>query len=145
MPRYLHGPRNHSVTPFPARSRSEPPTRLPLSVSPAKPLSIFYGYPAELVARWCAVSLRTANSYKLGTRKPSRQSLRLFAMHRDGKVLTDDWDGWSVHKGSLVDPDGNSTTRNQLRAYWLVMQLAAELANRNPADRRLYDDILRLA
>ena len=114
-------------------------------VSPAKPLSIFYGYPAELVARWCAVSLRTANSYKLGTRKPSRQSLRLFAMHRDGKVLTDDWDGWSVHKGSLVDPDGNSTTRNQLRAYWLVMQLAAELANRNPADRRLYDDILRLA
>lgn len=36
----------------------------------------FYGYPAELVARWCGVSLSTTRAWKAGRRKPSRQALR---------------------------------------------------------------------
>ena len=56
---------------------------------PARPLSIFYGYPDQLIARWCGVSVATARLYKSGARKPSRQALRLFALYRDGRVLDD--------------------------------------------------------
>ena len=51
-------------------------------------LNLFYGYPAELIAEWCAVSRKTAELYKRGVRKPSRQALRLFCLHRDGKILS---------------------------------------------------------
>ena len=33
---------------------------------PARPLSIFYGYPDQLIARWCGVSVATARLYKSG-------------------------------------------------------------------------------
>jgi Phage protein len=84
-----------------------------------------------LIQSWCTVSRQTAYLYKIGARKPSRQALRLFVLNRDGRVLGDDWDGWAVHRGKLVDPDGNETTRDQLRAYWLMLQLARELTSRD--------------
>jgi hypothetical protein len=91
-------------------------------------LSIFEGYPAELVARWCAVSLKTAQLYKAGARRPSRQSLRLFALHRDGRILSGPWEACSVRNEHLVDPDGATLTVGQFRCYILVMQLAAAQA-----------------
>ena len=57
---------------------------------------LFYGYPVELIADWCAVSRHTAYLYKIGARKPSRQALRLFVLNRDGRVLDDTWKGWAI-------------------------------------------------
>lgn len=111
----------------------------------SKPLTIFYGFPAELIARWCGVSLHTAELYKTGARKPSRQALRLFSLHRDGRVLGPEWREWAVHKNKLVSPEGQETTQEQLNAYWLVMQLARELASRDPQAREEFERILRSA
>lgn len=117
--------------------------RNPARSGKTRVLTAFYGYPADLVARWCRVSLLTARLYKTGVRKPSRTAFRLFVLHRDRRVLGDGWADWSVNGLTLVDPDGNVTTQAQLRAYWLVMQLAAELANRNPDDRARFLELLR--
>lgn len=83
----------------------------------SRPLTIFYGYPPELIARWCGVSEHTAYLYKIGARKPSRQALRLFTLHRDGRVLGPEWRDWAIHKDRLVSPEGQETTQNQLAAY----------------------------
>jgi hypothetical protein len=115
------------------------------AVAERKVLTAFYGYPADIVARWCAVSLDTAKLYKAGKRKPSRQSLKLFALHRDGYVLDEAWKGWCARGGKLTDPEGNSTTQTQLRAYWIVMQYAAELAARDPDERERFYTLLRRA
>jgi hypothetical protein len=72
---------------------------------------LFYGYPPELIARWCGVSKQTAILYKTGVRKPSRQALRLFVLHRDGRVLGPEWGEWAVHKDKLVSPEGQETTQ----------------------------------
>ena len=90
-------------------------------VTERKVLTAFYGYPAEIVARWCAVSLDTA------------------------KLYGDEWHGWAAREGKLIDPEGNSTTQAQLRAYWIVMQYAAELARRDRADYDLFQTLLRRA
>ena len=90
--------------------------------------SIFEDYSAEIVAIWCAVSVKTARLYKAGVRRPSRQSLRLFALHRDRRILGEPWAGWLINGDSIVDPDGNATNVRQVRAYFLVIQLAAAQA-----------------
>jgi hypothetical protein len=110
----------------------------------ARPLSIFYGYPPELIARWCGVSVATARRWKRAG-GASRSALRLFTLHRDQRVLDDHWTGWKLHEGVLADPEGNSVSQGQLRAYGLVMQLAADLASRDPESRDLYLSILRSA
>ena len=48
-------------------------------------------------------------------RKPSRQALRLFTLHRDGRILADYWKGFAVRKGRLVDPVGHEFDAGQLR------------------------------
>lgn len=103
---------------------------------------LFYGYPPELIARWCGVSEHTALLYKTGARKPSRQALRLFVLHRDGRVLGPEWREWFVHKNKLVSPEGQETTQSQLNAYWLVMQLARELTEKDPEARQEFYPIL---
>jgi hypothetical protein len=110
-----------------------------------KVFSIFYGYPEALIAQWCGVSRQTAYLYKIGARKPSRQALRLFTLHRDGRVLGPEWDGWSVHKAKLVSPEGRESTQGQLRAYWLVMQFAQELASKSRKTLDEFYDLLRSA
>ena len=102
---------------------------------------LFYGYPPELVALWCGVGLSTARLYKSGARKPSRQALKLFTLHRDGRVLGPEWREWAVRKDKLVSPEGQETTQGQLNAYWLIMQLARELA-RNDSDA--YEEFHRI-
>jgi len=111
----------------------------------SRPLTIFYGYPPEQIARWCGVSEHTAYLYKIGTRKPSRQALRLFTLHRDGRVLGPEWRDWAINKDRLVSPEGQETTQNQLAAYWLIMQLARELASRDPEAREEFNRLLRSA
>jgi hypothetical protein len=105
---------------------------------------MFYGYPPELIARWCGVSVATARRWKRAG-GASRSALRLFAAHRDQRVLDEYWIGWTLHKGVLTDPEGNSLTQGQLRAYGLVMQLVAELAKHDPASRERYLAILKSA
>ena len=107
--------------------------------------AVFYGYPVELIQQWCGVSASTAAQYKNGTRKPSRQALRLFTLHRDLRVLGVGWEGWKVTKDGLVDPDGNQTSRDQLRAYWIVMQFARELASRDKATEAEFWQLLKSA
>lgn len=111
---------------------------------PARPLSIFYGYSPELIATWCGVSVATARRWKRAG-GASRAALRLFTLHRDQRVLDGYWPGWTLHKGVLTDPEGNSVTQGQLRAYGLVMQLAADLARRDPEAHEHYLSILRSA
>jgi hypothetical protein len=112
---------------------------------PASSPATFYGYPVELVARWCAVSLSTARLYKSGKRKPSLQALRLFTLHRDDLVLTSQWRGWKIGCDSIVDPEGNATTRGQLRGYSLILQWVSAVAARDPDTQRQYFELLKRA
>jgi hypothetical protein len=111
----------------------------------SRPLTIFYGYPPELITRWCGISQHTAYLYKIRARKPSRQALRLFTLHRDGRVLGPEWRDWAVRKDRMVSPEGQETTQNQLAAYWLIMQLARELASKDPEAREEFNRLLRSA
>lgn len=90
--------------------------------------ALFYGYPPEIIADWCHVSAATAYLYKIGHRRPSKQAVRLFVLHRDRRVLTEEWKGWLVKPEYLVDPEGNETSRDLLRNYALVLQFARSLA-----------------
>lgn len=107
--------------------------------------TIFHGYPAELIAEWCGITLDTARLYKAGQRKPSRTVLRLFTLHRDGRVLGPAWEGWVADRDTITDPDGNTTTVRQLGAYAFVMQLAAALAAKDPVAADEFRRLLRLA
>jgi Phage protein len=91
-------------------------------------LNMFYGYPAELVAQWCCVSIQTAVKYKRNILKPSKQSVALFRLHADKCIVPDDWHGWVFHDGKLFDPQGAPFTRMQLEAYQYIFQLASSRA-----------------
>ena len=109
------------------------------------PFNRFYGYPAHVIAGWCGVSLSTARAYKSGKRRPPRPILRLWSLCADRRVLGSEWEGWLINGNALVDPDGNSTTLHQLRAYWVIMQIAADQARRlGPADQDRFYEALRL-
>jgi hypothetical protein len=107
---------------------TRPPARAPHPAKPARPLTMFYGYPAEVIAEWCAISVATARRCKAGKRKPSPSVERLFTLHRDRRVLGPSWRGWLVKPDSIVDPDGNETGRMQLYNYFWVVQFARHLA-----------------
>lgn len=123
-------------------------TRPVLKVRPAPPgppvvFTIFYGYPAALVAEWCGVSVATARRYKLGKRKPSKSVAKLFLLHRDRRVLGPQWRGWVVKDDSIVDPDNNETSRLQLHNYFWILQFARRLtADRE--DARLHQEFEKL-
>lgn len=104
----------------------------------------FYGYPAELIAEWCGVSLKTARLYKAGHRKPSLQALRLFTLHRDGKVLGRDWRGFRVEGPYLRDPAGYRARTSQLEHWNVLIQWAATVAAKDPETNRKFQDLLRL-
>lgn len=112
---------------------------------PVLKFSVFHGYPAELIAQWCGVDRATATLWKQNKRRASRQALRLFTLHRDGRILGDAWQGWVVRDAKIVDPDGNSTTEAQLRGYWIMMQYAGELARRDPEEQERFFALLRHA
>lgn len=105
----------------------------------------FYGVSAEEIAAWSLVSLRKARRIKSGEDQPTCQQRRLIELHAQGRVLTDEWRGWRVRRGVIVDPEGNVTTEKQLRCYSLVYQWAASIARRDEVTRAQYDALLRLA
>jgi len=107
--------------------------------------NVFEGFPAQLIADWCGVSLSTANAYKAGRRRVPRPVLRLWSLYGQRRVLGDEWAGWLINGHSIVDPDGNATTVGQLNAYWIVMQLAAEYARQlGPAQQERFYEALKL-
>jgi hypothetical protein len=124
--------------------RQEPGTSIEAPMAVHK-FSIFYGYPPELIARWCGVTLDTAKLYKSGSRKASRAVLRLFTLHRDGRVLGAGWEGWRASEATIADPDGNVTSARQLMNYFFVMQFAAALAAQDPRTVREWHDLLKRA
>ena len=93
---------------------------------PTSPLSPFYGYPAELIAEWCGVSVGTAEHYKASRRKPPTPVLRLFRLFRDGKVLGQEWDGYKVVNNRLCGPDGRHTKPGDIALMGLVWQALSE-------------------
>ena len=123
---------------------TRPPPRAPRPL-PAKRivLSIFSGYPDELVARWCGISVSTVRLYKSGKRKPSRAVVRLFMLHRERRVLGVEWKGWLVKPDAIVDPDGNETSRTLLHNYFWIVQLARRLAYERD-DPRVHAEFERL-
>lgn len=94
---------------------------------------LFYGYPDWVIADWCCVTLQTARHWKSGIRAPGPAATKLFMLHRDGRILTSEWEGWGIHKGKLCDPEGHETTQGQLRAYPFIFQLAHEYGRHSPA------------
>lgn len=112
---------------------------------PITRLSIFYGYPPEVISLWCGVSLLTAKQWKSGARKPSRQALRLLGLHRDGRVLNDNWRRWKIVDGVIIDPAGNRTTVSQLEGYAGILQWVAAVAARDPETQRQYYELLKRA
>jgi len=107
------------------------PTRLVGRPRKHPSLSMFYGYPAELIADWCCVALSTAFAYKSGRLKPSKPVARLFRLHRDRLILPDEWRGWLVKPDAIVDPEGNETNRSALRNYQLMLAYFRNLAERS--------------
>lgn len=93
---------------------------------PTSPASPFYGYPAEVIAEWCGVSVGTAEHWKAGRRPPSRSALRLFRLYRDGKILDDDWSEYRIVKGKLFGPDGRTVRPSDIVLMGLVWQALAE-------------------
>lgn len=91
-------------------------------------LSPFYGYPPEIISAWCCVSVRTARACKNGSKRPSRPVMRLFRLHQELRVLTDEWEGFKVTPKGILDPAGNMTHPNQLEHFCLIMQCAAKIA-----------------
>lgn len=93
---------------------------------PTSPASPFYGYPAEVIAEWCGVSIGTAQHYKAGRRKPPTPVLRLFRLYRDGKVLGDEWEEYKMVNDKLFGPDGRFVRPSDIALMGLVWQALAE-------------------
>lgn len=93
---------------------------------PTSPASPFYGYPAEVIAEWCGVSVGTAEHYKAGRRKPPTPVLRLFRLYRDGKVLGHEWDGYKIVGDKLFLPDGRFATSTHIAHLSLMCHIVAE-------------------
>jgi hypothetical protein len=93
---------------------------------PTSPASPFYGYPAEVIAEWCGVSIGTAEHYKAGRRKPPTPVLRLFRLYRDGQVLGQEWEGYRIKDEKLFGPDGRHVRPTDIALMGLVWQALAE-------------------
>lgn len=107
---------------------TRPPPRKPRPPGSPAVFTIFHGYPAELVAEWCGISIASARLYKSGRRKPSKAVAKLFLLHRDRRVLGPQWRDWVIKADSIVDPDGNETSRSLLHNYSWIVQFARRLA-----------------
>ncbi len=67
-------------------------------------------------------------------------------LHREGRVLGAQWKGWQVKPDSLVDPEGNETSRSQLYNYFWIVQLArrAVYDRDDPALHREFERLLEV-
>lgn len=92
--------------------------------------SIFYGYPPDLIAHWCRVSLSTARDWKTGRRSPSRPGTYLFTLHAHRRILSGAWAHWRVWDGKIWSPDGVGFEPGELESLPLVYQRLSSLARR---------------
>ena len=107
--------------------------------------TVFFGYSVQLLSQWCLVDEETALRWKRGEQDPSPQALLLFKLHRDGRILGPEWEGWHIRDGQIVDPENQSTTQGQLRAYYVNYQLLRELMHGNEAAIAEYNRAMELA
>lgn len=91
-----------------------------------------YGVPVEVIARWLGVSVAVASKYKNGLHFPRAAELELFKLKLEGRIVPDEWDGFSFRGTQLFGPDGKAFSHGHLRAYELGMQLMREFARGNP-------------
>lgn len=94
--------------------------------------SLLYGVPVAVIAEWCCVSTAVASKYKEGVRSPSPAAQRLFALHLEGRVVPDEWQGFCFRGGQFWDPYGKAFTHGQLRAYEIGLQLLRAFAYGDP-------------
>lgn len=87
----------------------------------------FFGYPAEVIADVCCVSIGTAREYKTGTRTPSPAATRLWLLHIAGRIMPDHWTQYRFStEGKLHRSDPGSTfwvDEDALNAYTYRLQL----------------------
>lgn len=114
-----------------------------------RPITVaaFSGYPAFGIAAVCKCSLRTAQQWKNGTRRPSAAALALWELHRDEQVLTREFRGFAVRGGKIVDPRGKTFTVSQLIFFEHIIQYASDLARRLGPEEydRFWGEIMRQA
>lgn len=110
--------------------------KAPVSRRSVTRLTPFYGYPAEVIAQWCCVSIGTAKKYKNGQRKPSKSAMHLFELYRDGRILDDAWNGYRCVNGQLWDNSGKSVRPGHFQMLGLLWHALSE------ADNRSYRELL---
>lgn len=107
--------------------------------------AIFHGFPPTLIAAVLCCTRQTADHFKRGTRRPGATAMRLWTLYHNGRILGDEWHGWSARDGALFDPQGRRTTVAMLNAYAYVWDLARELARGNVYATEALDSYARLA
>jgi hypothetical protein len=76
------------------------------------------------LSRICHVSLKTAARWKSGTTCPPKSALMLLA--GDLRCFDAAWNGWRVHRGNLISPEGwEITLGDVISSPLLRQQLAA--------------------
>jgi hypothetical protein len=91
--------------------------------------SLFYGYSTHCIMLWCGVSKNTACAWKKGTRRASKRAIKLFQLHRRGKILTDEFRNWKINvkTGYLVSPTGREWRPGDIEALPYLHQLISAL------------------
>lgn len=87
-------------------------------------VSIFQGYPVQLLQKWCLVTYQTAMHWKRGTRPPSRLAVKMFRLHSQGQIVTPLFDGWRFNEktGEFVSSEGWSFSPGRIRAYEIMQR-----------------------
>ena len=87
-----------------------------------------YGIPVEVIAVWLQVSAAVALKYKNGSRVPCPAALELFKLKLEGRILPNEWHGFSFRGGHFFDPERMAFSFGLLRAYGLGLQLLREFS-----------------
>ena len=82
------------------------------------------------------VSRETAKKWKNGQRKPSARALELFRLHRDRRILTEEWNGFRCVDGKIWSLAGQYFNPAHLEHFGLVLEALRE------NDREAYERLL---
>ena len=85
-----------------------------------------HGIPAETIAELCRVHITTARRWKRGE-EPPYTALKLIELLTTGNLGVIDlrWQGWRLHHGSLISPDGMDFSPGDIHAMTFLRQLIA--------------------
>ena len=104
---------------------------------PGQTLSIFYGYPVETIENWCGSVATPPMRTKPAVADRRPLSRACSCCTGSGQSPGVGWRGWVVKDDSIVDPDGNETTRSLLHNYFRSCSLLdtwRARPARNPAE-----------